>query len=165
MSIDQEPRNTFTIGELSRLSGLSASAIRFYQRRGVLPARDADPGWQRFGTDTLDRLALIELAKSADFSLDEVTRLLDALDTDPDTAPVVPPIWHGLAEAKMPEIEDMISRLAQLRDLLQDAVALGYLPADRAHRVPAVLGWIAPADDEAAQPEPVLVPAPARAPA
>ena len=163
MSRDQEPRNTFTIGELSRLTGLSASAIRFYQRRGVLPARDADPGWQRFGIDTLDRLALIELAKGADFRLDEVIRLLDALETDPDTVPAVPPIWHGLAEAKVAEIEGMISRLAHLRDLLRDAVALGYLPADRAHRVPVVLGWIAPEHDETARPKPVRVAAPARA--
>jgi MerR family redox-sensitive transcriptional activator SoxR len=148
MSDQLESQSTMTIGELSRVTGLSASAIRFYQRRGVLPARGEDAGWQRFDSTTLDRLALIELTKSAGFSLDEVIRILDALDADPDSVPAESPIWHGLAEVKVREIETMISRLSQLRDLLQGALRLGYLPADRAHRAPGVLGWTAPPADE-----------------
>jgi DNA-binding transcriptional MerR regulator len=152
MSDEQDSRNTLTIGEVSRVTGLSPSAIRFYQRRGVLPARGADAGWQRFDGTTLDRLALIELAKSAGFTLDEVIRILDALDVDPDSVPTEPPIWHGLAEVKIREIDTTIGRLTQLRNLLQGAITLGYLPADRAHGVPATLGWTAPPADEPALP-------------
>jgi len=146
----QDSTHTMTIGELSRISGLSASAIRFYQRRGVLPARDEDAGWQRFESGTLDRLALIELAKGAAFSLDEVVRILDALDADPDAVPAEPAIWQGLAEAKVREIDTMLARLTHLREVLQGALDLGYLPSDRAHRLPGVLGWTAPHDDEPA---------------
>jgi DNA-binding transcriptional MerR regulator len=143
-----ETHDTMTIGELSRISGLSTSAIRFYQRRGVLPARDGDAGWQRFDSSTLDRLALIELAKGAGFSLDEVIRILDSLDADPDSVPAQSPIWQGLAEVKIREIDTMIGRLKQLRDVLDGALRLGYLPADRAHQIPSVLGWTAPAVEE-----------------
>ena len=94
---------------------------------------------------TLDRLAVIELAKSAGFDLDEVTRILDAVDADPDAIPAEPAIWQGLAEAKLVEIDTRLARLQSMRTLLTDALALGYLPADRIHQVPSALGWTAPA--------------------
>jgi hypothetical protein len=85
-----------------------------------------------------------------------VIRIVDALDTDPDTVPAAAPLWQGLATVKLPEIELMIGRLSHLRDLLRDAVALGYLPADRAHLAPAALGWIAPEAQQDAGPGPAL---------
>ena len=132
---------TMTIGEVSEITGLSASAIRFYQRRGLLPARDVEAGWQRYGTDALNRLAVIELAKGAGFNLDEVIRILDAVDTDPDSVPTTAPIWQGLAEAKIIDIDTHIERLQQMRRLLQDAVDYSYLSPDRVRQVPATLGW------------------------
>jgi DNA-binding transcriptional MerR regulator len=132
---------TMTIGELSEITGLSVSAIRFYQRRGLLPPRDAESGWQRFGAETLDRLAVIELAKSAGFSLDEIVRLLDAMNADLDTVPDAEPIWRGLAQHKIAEIDRSLARLEALRRLLQDALDFAHLSADRAAQVPAVLGW------------------------
>jgi len=163
MTGENRTPSTMTIGDLSRVTGLSASAIRFYQRRGVRPARDGDPGWQRFDPAVLDRLAIVELTKAAGFSLDEVIRILDALDADPDAVPERTPVWHGLAEVKVRELETTVNRLTQLRDLLQGALDLGYLPADRAHRVPGVLGWTAPAADEpAGTARPVVTGGPAR---
>lgn len=149
---------TMTIGELSQITGLSTSAIRFYQRRGVLPARDVDGGWQRFDTGTLDRLALIELAKSAGFNLDEIIRLFDAVDADPDAVPADTPIWHGLAAAKLAEIDALAARLENLRRLLSDALALGYLSADRLHQAPAALGWTAPSAGTGTLPRGLTVP-------
>lgn len=149
---------TMTIGELSELTGMSVSAIRFYQRRGLLPARDGGPGWQRFGRETLDRLAVIELAKSAGFSLDEVIRILDALDTDPDAVPDTAPVWHGLAEHKMAEIDRQLRRLQAMRHLLKDAVDYSYISPDRASQVPAALGWTVEHTEHTALPHPVQVP-------
>jgi MerR family redox-sensitive transcriptional activator SoxR len=143
---------TMTIGELSEITGLSVSAIRFYQRRGLLPARETGSGWQRFDSSTLDRLAVIELTKSAGFSLDEITRLMDALDTDPDSVPETPAIWQGLADHKLTEVDQLITRLTHLRSLLRDSLDYAYLSADRAHQVPAVLGWTAPSDAPALHP-------------
>ena len=147
MSNEQTPnsqsRGTMTIGELSEITGLSTSAIRFYQRRGLLPARDADSGWQRYGAETLDRLAVIELAKSAGFALDEVIRILDALDADPDSVPASEPVWRGLAEHKIGDIDARIARLQQMRQLLADALDYSYVSPDRARQVPAALGWTA----------------------
>jgi len=147
---------TMTIGELSQITGLSVSAIRFYQKRGVLPAREGD-GWQRFDVSTLDRLAVIELAKSAGFNLDEIIRLFDAVEADPDAVPAEPAVWQGLAEFKLSEIDALMARLDSMRKLLADTLTLGYLPGDRMHHVPATLGWTAPT--EVASPHDVRVPA------
>lgn len=147
---------SMTIGELSQITGLSVSAIRFYQKRGVLPAREGD-GWQRFDVATLDRLAVIELAKSAGFNLDEIIRLFDAVDADPDAVPAEPAVWQGLAELKLSEIDALVARLDSMRALLTDALSLGYLSGDRLHHVPATLGWTAPT--EVAPPHGVQVPA------
>ena len=145
----QEAELPMTIGDLSDITGLSISAIRFYQRRGVLPARDSGTGWQRFSHDTLDRLAVIELAKSAGFSLDEIIRILDAFDTDPDTAPAKAEIWHGLAEHKITDIDAQIARLEGMRQLLKDALDYSYISPDRARRATAALGWVDPLEPEA----------------
>ncbi|MEJ2579487.1 MAG: MerR family transcriptional regulator [Kineosporiaceae bacterium] len=151
-SPDSNDSTTMTIGELSEITGLSVSAIRFYQRRGLLPARDSGSGWQRFSSETLDRLAVIELTKSAGFSLDETSRLLDALDTDPDSVPAAPAVWQGLAEHKLGEVDALLARLGHLRGLLADALDYAYLSPDRAHQLPAVLGWTAPGQETALHP-------------
>ena len=152
-------QGTMTIGELSDVTGLSTSAIRFYQRRGLLPGRDAESGWQRYGTGTLDRLAVIELAKSAGFSLDEIVRILDALDADPDSVPASEPVWRGLAGHKIGEIDARIARLQQMRQLLTDALDYSYISPDRARQVPAALGWTAEQPTEpAALPHPIQIP-------
>jgi MerR family transcriptional regulator, redox-sensitive transcriptional activator SoxR len=136
---------TMTIGELAQITGLSVSAIRFYGKRGVLPARDGE-GWQRFDGSALDRLAVVELAKSAGFDLDEIVRFFDATDADPDAVPTGTAAWQGLAEFRLAEIDTLAARLDSMRLLLTDTLALGYLPADRMHRVPSTLGWTAPHD-------------------
>lgn len=126
-----------TIGELSRRTGLSVSAIRFYQRRGLLPARDAGSSWQRYGADTLARLAVIGLAKSTGFSLDEIAELLGALDAEE----IPLPAWRDLAEGKLTEIDAQIARLGDMRQLLTEALDCSCLSLDQAHLVPAALSW------------------------
>jgi hypothetical protein len=96
----------------------------------------------------LDRLAVVQLAKSAGFDLDETVRLFDAVDADPDAIPAEPAVWAELAEFKLAEIDALAARLESMRSLLNDTLALGYLPADRMHRVPSALGWTAPHEHE-----------------
>ena len=50
---------TMTIGELAQITGLSVSAIRFYGKRGVLPAREGD-GWQRWNTAVAAQLVRLQ---------------------------------------------------------------------------------------------------------
>ncbi len=127
-----------TIGDLAKRSGLSISAIRYYQRRGLLPARDANRGWQRYDVGALSRLAVIELAKRTGFTLDEVAVLLDAVDAT--TSPAA--AWKAMFEAKLTEIDERMQTLTAMRLLLTDALDCDCLTLEQAALVPTALGWV-----------------------
>jgi DNA-binding transcriptional MerR regulator len=126
-----------TIGELAARTGLRVSAIRYYQRRGLLPARDATGAWQRFSPDLVGRLTVIALAKGCGFSLDEIGVLLAAL-----YGPASPTrTWQAMGEAKLAEIDAQIARLHQVRQLLVDALAQCPLDLDRNQIISTALDW------------------------
>lgn len=69
------------IGELAKRSGLSVDAIRYYERRGVLPrAERTDSRYRVFGEESVARLALVRQLQGLGFTLDEVTDALQAHD-------------------------------------------------------------------------------------
>jgi MerR family redox-sensitive transcriptional activator SoxR len=125
-----------TIGQLAAHTGLTISAIRFYQRRGLLPARQANGGWQRFGPDVVARLTVIELAKGCGFTLDEIAVLLDALygPTSPTAT------WRTMGEAKLAELDAQAARLQQMRRLLTEALSYCDLNLDRSQIIATALG-------------------------
>jgi MerR family redox-sensitive transcriptional activator SoxR len=126
-----------TIGQLAARTGLSVSAIRFYQRRGLLPARQPSRGWQRFDPDAVARLTIIGLAKSCGFTLEEIAELLDAL-----YAPTSPTAtWQAMGEAKLAEIEAQAARLQQMRGLLTEALSYCQLDMDRSQIIATAFGW------------------------
>jgi len=66
------------IGELSRMSGMAASAIRFYEEQGLLaPISRTASGYRQYASNAPDRLKLIQGAKKLGFSLDVIRDMLD----------------------------------------------------------------------------------------
>jgi DNA-binding transcriptional MerR regulator len=66
------------IGELSRKSGIAASAIRFYEEQGLLaPASRTASGYRQYASNAPDRLKLIQGAKKLGFSLEVIRGMLD----------------------------------------------------------------------------------------
>ena len=70
----EEP--TLTISEVAAQAGVNASAIRYYERVGVLPKPDRLGGERRYTSETVGKLQVVELAKRAGFTLDQITELL-----------------------------------------------------------------------------------------
>ena len=67
------------IGELSRLTGMATSAIRFYEASGLLPpAERGANGYRQYGDAALQRLQMIQLGQSLGFGLDQMRELFDA---------------------------------------------------------------------------------------
>ena len=60
------------IGELARAAGLRTSAIRFYERAGILPPASRQSGQRRFSTEARLQLAVIEAARAAGLSIAEI---------------------------------------------------------------------------------------------
>ncbi len=66
------------IGQLAEKSGLAASTIRFYERKGLLPkARRLPSGYRDYDVNALEHLQLIKFSQSLGFTLDELPTLLD----------------------------------------------------------------------------------------
>ena len=64
--------NVLTIQEISRRSGVSASALRFYEERGLISSERADSGHRRFARAVLRRIAFIVFAQRIGLSLEEI---------------------------------------------------------------------------------------------
>jgi MerR family transcriptional regulator, redox-sensitive transcriptional activator SoxR len=112
---------TLSIGEIAREANVSVSAIRFYERNGLLPEAERASGKRRFEPDTVRRLGVIDVAKQAGFSLAEVRALLDSIDRG---APAHDEL-RALAARKLPEVEELIERAQAMRDWLAVAGACG----------------------------------------
>lgn len=112
---------TLGIGELAARAGVSVSAIRFYERNGLLPEAERVGGKRRFGADAVRRLELVEIGKRAGFSLAELRLLLDSVDRG---APAREQL-QALAARKLPEIEELIERATAMRDWLAIARECG----------------------------------------
>jgi MerR family redox-sensitive transcriptional activator SoxR len=103
------------IGELAAHAGLNASALRYYERMGLLAPPHRMGGQRRYPSDTLDRALLIRFASDMGFSLGEIKLFLQGLR---DNTPVGPR-WKKLAHHKISEIEETIERSLRLKSLLQ----------------------------------------------
>lgn len=105
------------IGEVAERAGISVSAIRFYEREGLLPPPERVGGQRRFAPSTVERLGIIEVAKRAGFSLEEIHALLASTD---EGAPAHEQL-QALAARKLPEVEALIERAEAMRDWLSAA--------------------------------------------
>lgn len=101
------------IGEVAARSGMSASRIRYYEDRGVLPEPDRVAGKRRYSDDVLRRLAIIDAAQRVGFSLGEIRDLLGSRDQPAHER------LRQLALLKLPELDALIERAATVRRLLQ----------------------------------------------
>jgi MerR family redox-sensitive transcriptional activator SoxR len=110
-----------SIGEVAKRAGLNVSAVRYYEAKRLLPEAPRVSGHRRYGEDTLVRLGVIDVAKRAGFSLDDIRVLLDANDAGEPAHEQL----QELARRKLPEIEELIARADRVRLWLRAAAACG----------------------------------------
>jgi MerR family redox-sensitive transcriptional activator SoxR len=108
---------TLTIGQLAQRFGLNASAIRYYEREGVLPEPARLGGQRRYGSDAVRRLEVLEAAKRAGFTLDEARLLLRRSDAGDPAFEAL----RELAQRKLPEVDALIERAQAMRSWLLTA--------------------------------------------
>lgn len=112
---------TLTIGQLARRSGFNASAIRFYENQGVLPEPARVGGQRRYTEEAVRRLGIVDVAKQAGFSLDEVRLMLTAAD---EGAPASEQL-RALSLGKLPELGALIERAEAMQRWLTVASNCG----------------------------------------
>ncbi len=115
LTLSQPPRPTFlTIGALAAASGLAASAIRYWERAGVLPAPPRQGGQRRYPRAALAQLAILRLAQSCGFTLEEMRRLVQGFRGGSPSQR-----WRSMATAKRAELEAKIRELQSMRKILK----------------------------------------------
>ena len=107
----------FSIGDVATRAGVNTSAIRYYERIGLLPQAERVAGKRRYAPDVLERLAVISTAQRAGLSLGEVRDLLDGVDAGEPAGERL----QALARRKLPEVEALITQVEAVRGWLQAA--------------------------------------------
>ena len=113
-----------TVGEVAHRSGFAASALRFYERQGLLHATRTSGGQRRYQRNVLRRLAFIRAARNVGLSLDEVAA---ALDTLPEARTPTKEDWSRLSRSWRHRLDDEIVALTKLRDGLDACIGCGCL--------------------------------------
>lgn len=108
----------FSIGEVAQKVGIRASAIRYYERVGLLPPAQRMSGQRRYNADILPKLGVIQMAQHAGFTVAEIQALLHDF---PESAP--PSLrWQTLASKKLTEIDLLIERAHAMKALLEQSL-------------------------------------------
>src|SRR5881392_1612900 len=106
-----------TIGEVARRAGLQASAIRYYEKIGLLPKTQRIGGQRRYETGVLNYLEVIDVAKRAGFRMDEIRHLFHGFGKGTPAFRR----WQLLAQRKITEMDDLIARAKKMKRLLENA--------------------------------------------
>jgi MerR family redox-sensitive transcriptional activator SoxR len=134
------PAPLLTIGDLARRTGLSVSAIRFYESRGLVRAVRTGGNQRRFQRADIRRLSFAQIAQQLGLTLGEIEAELGALP--PDRAPTQAD-WRGISTRIRGVLDAKIALLERTRDRLDGCIGCGclslehcalYNPDDRAGR-------------------------------
>jgi DNA-binding transcriptional MerR regulator len=103
-----------SIGELAARAGVTAEAVRYYEREGVVPpATRGGPGrYRKYGEADVERLCFVKRARDLGFSLDEVRGLLALADGSP-SRPCTE--VNRIARAHLAQVDAKLAQLAALR--------------------------------------------------
>jgi MerR family redox-sensitive transcriptional activator SoxR len=117
-----------TIGEAARRSGVAASALRFYEERGLIRSERTGPGHRRFPRSVLRRIAFVVFAQKVGLTLDEIGAELARLP--PDRAPNKRD-WSRLSRSWSARIDERIAELERLKLGLTECIGCGCLSLER----------------------------------
>jgi MerR family redox-sensitive transcriptional activator SoxR len=141
-----DTHDVLTVSEVSRRSGFAPSALRYYEREGLISADRTTGGQRRYTRTVLRRLAFIRAATNVGLSLEEVRAELARL---PDNRTPTKADWTRISAHWRGRLEERIAALEALRDRLDSCIGCGCLslqqcgisnPGDRAADSPEAPG-------------------------
>jgi MerR family redox-sensitive transcriptional activator SoxR len=118
------PIEMLSVGEVAERSGFAASALRFYEREGLIDASRTDGGQRRYERGVLRRLAFIRAAQHVGLTLDEVRAALSKL---PASRTPTRADWTRISRSWRKRLDGEIDALVALRDGLDSCIGCGCL--------------------------------------
>lgn len=117
-----------TIGEMSARSGVAPSALRYYERLGLIRSHRTAGNQRRYERAELRRVAFIRIAQQVGVSLEEIREVLNSL---PDSRTPTREDWARLSDQWRARLEEKIELLTRLRDDLTGCIGCGCLSLQR----------------------------------
>jgi MerR family redox-sensitive transcriptional activator SoxR len=111
-----------TIGELSAVTGVPVTTLRFYDRRGLISARRTTGNQRRYPRTVPRRLALIRIAQRLGAPLAEIASAL------PDDRDPTPHEWRAMLVRWHADLDRRIARLQEVRDYAARLASCGRVP-------------------------------------
>jgi MerR family transcriptional regulator, redox-sensitive transcriptional activator SoxR len=123
--------SSMSIGRVAEICGLAPSAIRYYEKAGLLPAPIRVSRQRRYGTEVIGRLRLLQVAREAGFTIAETRTFVAGFST------LTPPAirWRTLAERKLEEITTQMQRLRRMKALLESGFHCRCMSIDDCARI------------------------------
>lgn len=115
-----------TIGEVARRTGVAASALRYYERAGILPPPRRESGQRRYDDGVVRRVAVLRFAQQAGFTLDEIRALFHGFGAETPLGER----WQALAHDKLRELDALIDRARRMRGAIETGLACGCVSVD-----------------------------------
>jgi MerR family transcriptional regulator, redox-sensitive transcriptional activator SoxR len=119
---------TLAIGEFAVRSGVAPSALRYYEKEGLISSTRTGGNQRRYHRSELRRVAFIRIAQQVGVSLDEIRGALDAL---PENRTPTKADWSRLSAHWRKRLEDRITLMERLRDQLTGCIGCGCLSMQR----------------------------------
>jgi MerR family transcriptional regulator, redox-sensitive transcriptional activator SoxR len=113
-----------TVGQLAARSGVSTSALRFYEEQGLISSRRTSGNQRRYPRAALRRVAFVRASQRVGIPL---SRIADALATLPANRTPTVADWARLSAEWRADLDDRISQLEHLRDRLTGCIGCGCL--------------------------------------
>lgn len=129
-----------SIGEVARRTGVAASALRYYEDAGLLPAPRRVGGRRRYDPEVLRRVEVLRCAQQAGFTLAEIRTLFHGYGAETPLGER----WNALAHAKLRELDQLIARAGQMKQAIQTGMACGCVRLEDCVLAPPASGAGAP---------------------
>lgn len=106
-----------TIGEVAKRADVATSAVRYYERKGLLRPDARQSGQRRFRAETLRRLVFIGMMQDAGLTLDEIDGILNAATVTE---------WKAIGRRRLEALDQQIAQLEHARNVLAAALLCRY---------------------------------------
>ena len=120
--------DVLTVGEVAERSGFASSALRYYERAGLISAQRSDGGQRRYERNVLRRLAFIRAARHVGLTLEEIRDVLERL---PASRTPTRADWTRISRLWRGRLDAEIQALVALRDGLDSCIGCGCLSLQR----------------------------------
>ena len=121
-------RMDLTVGQLAARSGVTVSALHFFERQGLITSTRTAGNQRRYRRDALRRVAFIRIAQRVGIPLKEVAAVLAVL---PESRTPTREDWARVSECWQAELDRRMRHLQQLRDDFTGCVGCGCMSIDR----------------------------------